>query len=38
MFEIQWILSAGAKTGIYSEEYLSLQWLLWDINFSSFKG
>jgi len=38
MYEIQWIISAGAKMGIYSKDYLSCQRLLWDLNFSYFKG
>jgi hypothetical protein len=31
-------ISAGTKMGIYSKGYFSCQQLLWDLNFSYFKG
>jgi hypothetical protein len=38
MYEIQWIISAGAKMGIESGKYPSSQQLLWDLNPMYFKG
>jgi len=38
MFEIQWIISAGAEMGNESEKYPDHQRLLWDLNLSYFKG
>lgn len=37
MYEIRWIISAGAKRGIQSDKYPGCHWLLWDFSLSYFK-
>jgi len=38
MYEIQWIISAGAKMGSESEKYPNHQTLLWDLYLPHLKA